>query len=68
VTFSQADGQPASGGSVQWAGQDRIELDDQGEGLLPALDQAVTGILTFEDGRTCPVQIGSSATTVTCQP
>lgn len=68
VTFSQADGQPAGGGSVQWAGQDRIELDDQGEGLLPALDQTVTGTLTFADGQTCPVQIGSSATTVTCQP
>ncbi|THF70354.1 hypothetical protein E7T06_07735 [Deinococcus sp. Arct2-2] len=66
VTFVQAAGQPASGGSVQWAGQDRIDLDDQGEGLLPALAEAVTGILTFEDGRTCPVQIGSAATTVTC--
>ena len=66
VTFGRDAKHPASGGEVAWEGQDSIYLDDFGEGLLPVLDQAVSGTLTFEDGTQCAVTI-AAATPVYCQ-
>ncbi|AZI44134.1 hypothetical protein EHF33_14610 [Deinococcus psychrotolerans] len=67
VTFGLDAQHLAAGGQVRWDGQDPIDLDDQGEGLLPVLNQFVTGTLTFADGRECAVRI-STASQVFCTP